>query len=293
MRKGYREFILHLMLRPGWQLAAMGSLLLLMIFAGGYGLALSARIQSAVAIEAQLKTLKEKINQQQRLLLHQRPRAEMQATLDLIAPLQPVMMPLPQQLLAPLKAAGGKLLHWLPDRQVPIIEGLQQQGTFKLQMPFTGLVRLLEELMTQTLIPLAIEQLSITRPESGNPELNVTLQLASYNGNMTAGQRKQAQLQFAAPLGRDPFISEQTRLSSCNNKAEGDGMPELRGVLGDARGYTGWLRLAGGGWLRAIKGETLTDGLGYVDEVNQKQVRVSFGQPRCGEKQQTFTLAGS
>ncbi|WP_369789505.1 hypothetical protein [Rouxiella sp. WC2420] len=296
MRKEYREFILHLLLRPDWQIAALISFLLLLILAGGYWLTLSMVIQSAAVIETQITTLREKIHQQQRTLLRQRSRAELQAVLVGIAPLPTMIPPLPQQLLAPLSAAGGKLLHWLPQRPAPIAvgqdNGLQQQGSFKLQLPFNGLVKLLDGLMTQSTAPLAIEQLLLTRLDPDKAILDVTLQLASYHGRITAEQIKQARQQFAMPLLRDPFLTESAAVEECDINNERQGLPELRGVIGDARGFTGWLRLTSGEWLRARTGDTLADGLGYVDEVSKQQVRVSFGRPRCGVKQQTFTLAG-
>ncbi len=302
MHKEYREFVARLLLRPDWQIALLAGLLLLVIVASGYWLTLSALIQSAAATQLQAMTLQEKIYQQQRALLRQRPRAEWQAALDLIEPPQTAILPLPQQLLEPLNAVGGKLLHWLPASKTSgtksLPDDLQQQGTFKLQLPYHGLVKLLEGAMTQSTVPLVIEQLSLARANlskvigGSTSLLDVTLQLASYRGNVTPVQRKQALAQFARPIVRDPFIVEKQLSQDCDPLADPRGLPELRGVLGDARSYTGWLRLATGSWLRAKTGETLADGQGYVDEVSNKQVRVSIDRPGCDVRQQTFTLAG-
>lgn len=299
MHKGYREFIQRLMLRSDGQLALLLLLSLLLVFACGYWLALSAMVQSAYAIQTQIKTVEESIVLQQRALLRQRPRAEWQASLDAIRPPQAFLQPLPQLLLAPLNAAAGKLLQWLPDSLALTGEGpladLQQRGTFSLQLPYSGLIRLLEELMTQSTAPLAIEQLSLTRPapSSAGPEwLDVTLKLASYRGTVTPQQRKQARTLFATQLVRDPFIATVAGNARCDDGAEWPELPELRGILGDVRGYTGWLRLATGDWLSAKTGETLAGGLGRVDEVSDQQVRMSVERPGCGVKQQIFTLAG-
>jgi hypothetical protein len=302
MHNGYREFIQRLMLRSDRQLALLLSLGLLSVLACGHWLMQTAMLHSSAAIQTQIKTLEEKIVLQQRALLRQRPRAEFQAALDAIRPPQAVFQPLPQQMLAPLNAAAGRLLRWLPDSPAITAEGpmaeLQQRGTFSLQLPYGGLVRLLEELMTQSSVPLTIEQLSLIHPTpsqaaSESPTwLGVSLTLASYRGTVTPQQKKQAQALFAVRLVRDPFMGSVPGNARCDDDTGGAERPELRGVLGDARGYTGWLRLASGEWLRAKAGDTLTQGLGHVDEVTPQRVRMRFDRPGCGVRQQTFTLAG-
>lgn len=318
MHKEYHEFIQRLMRCSNAQLALLMGLFLLLILACGYWLVLTAIVQSAAAVERQLSALDEQIVLQQRALLRQPPRAEWQAALDAILPPQAVLQPLPQRLLAPLNAVSGRLLHWLPDSQaigdVGPLADLQQRGTFTLRLPYSGLVRLLEGLMTQSPVPLTIERLSLTRPAPGlvttgtvekgtvttksvateaETLLDVTLELASYRGAVTAQQRRRAQALFATRLGRDPFVGAVPVEAHCDDAAQGPELAQLRGVLGDARGYTGWLRLETGDWLRAKAGETLAGGLGHVDEVSQQKIRVSYDRPRCGIKQQTFTLPGS
>lgn len=296
MRTEYRDFINRLLLLSDKQLALLLVGLLLVLAAAGYWFGLHPFSQTAEALKIQREAQQTYLSQQQRVLLRQQSRAEWQTAIAAIAPMPAALPSLPQHILAPLNAAGGRLIHWLPDKETTLTDGLQQQGTFTLQLPYFGLVTLLQELLTQSPTPVAVEQLAITparndkSPEGSNTLLDVTLKLAAYRGQVSAEQKLQASQQFSWRVLRDPFSPR--RPLRCSGRAREQDFPQLAGTIGSAKQLTGWLLLSAGEWFKAQAGESLPLNGGTIDEVTDTQVRITFTQPRCGEQQQILTLAG-
>ncbi|MEG3133716.1 hypothetical protein SC206_09115 [Rouxiella sp. T17] len=314
MRTEYRDFVHRLLLLTDKQLALLLGSLLLVLAAAGYGFDVQPFSRTADALDIQLAAQQTHLSQQQRVLLRQRSRAEWQTAIAAIAPSPAALPSLPQHILAPLNAAGGRLIQWLPAKDAALSDGLQQQGTFTLQLPYLGLVTLLQQLLTQSATPVAVEQLSISlaRENSLNREnslarenssaregdsaeatgalLNVTLKLAAYRGQIGHEQKEQAVRQFSLPVLRDPFSPR--RPLRCSARDREPDFPQLAGIIGNAKQFTGWLLISAGEWFKARAGEVLPHHGGHIDEVTDTQVRITFTQPRCGEQQQILTLAG-
>ena len=296
MRTEYRDFIHRLLLLTDKQLALLFGSLLLVLAAAGYGFGIQPFSRTAEALDIQLAAQQTHLSQQQRVLLRQRSRAEWQTAIAAIAPSPASLPSLPQHILAPLNAAGGRLIQWLPAKDAALSDGLQQQGTFTLQLPYLGLVTLLQQLLTQSPTPVAVEQLAITptrndkAAEGPNALLDVTLKLAAYRGQVSGEQKQQAVRQFSLPVLRDPFSPR--RPLRCSARDREPDFPQLAGTIGSAKQVTGWLLLSAGEWFKAQAGENLPLNGGTIDEVTDTQVRITFTQPRCGEQQQILTLAG-
>ncbi|MCC3720358.1 hypothetical protein LLS47_14250 [Rouxiella badensis] len=287
MRTEYREMLKRLMQRPNGQIALLLALVLSLLLTAGYGLSLHGRKQYAQAIAVQIKEQRQLSAQRQRVLLLQPSRREWQANLDLLKPPAEARQSLPHYLLAPLDAVSGRLLHWQPEQKTPVSAG-QQQGAFRLQVSFHGLIQLLQTLLLQQPAPVAIEQLNVTKNQSIAPLLDVTLHLATYAGRVSQAQRERAASDIASPLLRDPFQADDNR--PCGEPSDGETLTQLKGILGGAGRYTGWLIDARGAWLKAQAGGTIAEGNWHVEEVTDKQVRIRTRSAQCGERQQIFTL---
>jgi len=293
MRTEYRELVLRLSSRSHWQMAWLMLAVFSAFAAGGYWLWILPLRVTAENLIQQIQTQTRQVSQQQRVLLRQSSRAEWQSKLADILPKQASLPPLPQHILAPLNAAGGRMLHWLPEKDLATPDGVVQQGTFRLQLPYIGLVSMLQQLLAASSAPVAIEQLAVSpAAESFGAEslLDVTLRLAAYRGRISAQQKEQVKSQFSAALLRDPFSLRQA--PRCRESIKEAKFPQLSGIIGSADNFTGWISLSAGEWFKAQPGRKLPNDGGRVEDVSAHQVRLTLTQPRCGEALQILTLAG-
>ncbi|CAM3777119.1 hypothetical protein ITX54_16890 [Rouxiella silvae] len=294
MRTEFRQHLMQLLQRPDWHIALGVATALLLFISAGYQFALTGLLQLADARQEQVQQQRQMIAVQQRTLLRLPSRAALQAERLKIVQIDSATQPLPQRILAPLNAAGGRLLHWLPATQeASSVKELRQRGTFILQMRYAELLQFLQQLLGHTLTPVVIEQLRMTqsvtsKPQGASPLLDVTLLLADYRGQIAQAW---AATIFSTASGRDPFSRQQ--LSACQQENRWQDLAQLKGTLGESNNYTGWLMLSAGTWFKAVPGQTLADGKWRIDAVTRKQVLISLDDPQCGLQRHTFTLAES
>ncbi|NMP28462.1 hypothetical protein GW590_16490 [Rahnella sp. SAP-1] len=296
MDKVYHPLILRLLQRPGWQLALGIAGLLLLLLAGGYLLGIAALVQSTSAHEQTLQQQEAEIIGQQRILLRQRARSEWQTALAAIATPPAESTALPQYVIASLDSSGGRLLHWQPDERSgekgEKRGGLRQQGTFRLQIPFARLLPFLTGLLLTSAVPLAIEQLTVSRRDESAAvdtqplPLEVTLRLASYQGRAIRAEAEPAYLSLTTAGQRDPFQRHGNPV--CQPRS---GQMQLKGIVGGPGRYTAWLLSAQDQWLKAQAGELLASEAWRVDQVSEHQVYLSLDDPQCGARQQVLSFA--
>lgn len=299
METNHHKLILRLMQRPDGQIALLLASVLLLSTWGGYQFCVLPQAESADARQGQIQQQQQYIRQQQRVLLLQPSRAALQRELEKASQFEElsIMPPLPQQILAPLNAAGGRLLHWTPDVKPADAPGdFQQQGVFTLQLHYAGLLQFLQELLKDAPTSIVIEQLRVGQRAGGEPHvspalLEVSLRLATYPGLVTKQEKDRTAELFAEVLPRDPFATE--KIETCRDTGGWPEMAQLRGVLGDAEKYVGWLMLSAGTWLKVEPGQMLPDSQWRIEEVREKQVFIRFNSPQCGVQEQTLILAGS
>ncbi|MDR3430494.1 MAG: hypothetical protein P4L95_01100 [Rouxiella aceris] len=296
MYKAYHPLILRLLQRPGWQLALCTAGLLLLLAAGGYLLGIAALVQSTSAGEQALQQQEAEIIGQQRILLRQRARSEWQTALTEVAPPSGNIAELPQYVISSLDSSGGRLLHWRPDERSgekgEKRGSLRQQGTFRLQIPFARLLPFLSRLMLTSAMPLAIEQLTVSRQDESATEdvpplpLQVTLRLASYQGRVIRAEPEPANSLPVMAVQRDPFQQQSGPVCQPRN-----GQMQLKGIVGEPARYTAWLLSAEGRWLKAQAGELLASEAWRVDQVSENLVYLSLDDPQCGVRQQVLSFA--
>jgi len=297
MRTEFRQQVRQILQRPDWHIALGVATGLLLFISSGYHFALSGLLQSATTLREQAQQQRQMIEVQQRTLLRQPSRAALQAELLKIVQVDMAMLPLPQRILAPLNAAGGRLLHWIPaSPEASPQNALRQRGTFTLQMRYAELLQFLQALLDHTLTPAVIEHLRMTqsatsKPQGASPLLDVTLLLADYRGQIEKAAQKRAATIFSTASGRDPFSRQQR--TACQQENRWQDLAQLKGILGNSNNYTGWLMLSAGTWFKAVSGQTLADGKWRIDAVTNKQVLISLDDPQCGLQRHTFTLAES
>lgn len=293
MYQAYHPLIIRLLQRPGWQLALGTAGLLLLLLAGGYLLGIAALVQSTSAHELTLQQQEAELVRQQQMLLRQRAHSEWQTALAAIVTPPGEITALPQYVIASLDSSGGRLLHWQPDeRSGEKRGGLRQQGTFRLQIPFARLLPFLTELMLASAVPLAIEQLTVSRRDESaaadaqSLPLEVTLRLASYQGRVIRAEPDPAYLSLATAGQRDPF--QRHGNLECQPRS---GQMQLKGIVGEPGRYTAWLLSAQDLWLKAQAGEQLATEAWRVDQVSEHQVYLSLDDPQCGARQQVLSFA--